>query len=366
MIADEGRNFPLMPWDWRFYAEKRRRALYAVDEGAVKAHLPLEQVIAAAFEVARRLFGLHFAERRDIDLPHPDARAWTVTDAGGAPVALFIGDYFARASKHSGAWMSAWRDQSRFEGETLPIVSNVMNFARGADGEACLLSHEEARTLFHEFGHGLHGMLSDVTYPTLSGTRVARDFVEFPSQVFEHWLDQPEVLDRFARHHKTGAPMPAELREGLRASQLEGQAFATVEFMASAFLDMALHLAPDPGEIDVNAFQAAELAAIGMPEAITIRHAAPHFQHIFSGEGYSAGYYSYLWSAVLDSDGFEAFEEAGNAFDPALAARLKTSVYAAGNTRPPDEAYAAFRGRAPRPEALLRRRGFAEALAAEV
>jgi peptidyl-dipeptidase Dcp len=358
MIVEEGGNFELKPWDWRYYAEKRREALYDFDEGAVKAHLPLENLIAAAFEVAWRLFGLEFAERRDIDLPHPDARAWNVSDSRGAPVALFIGDYFARSSKHSGAWMSAWRDQSRLDAETLPIVSNVMNFARGAEGEACLLSHEEARTLFHEFGHALHGMLSDVTYPTLSGTRVARDFVEFPSQVYEHWLDRPEVLDLFAKHHETGAPMPAALREGLRASQTYGQAFATVEFSASAFVDMALHSLSDPGEIDVEAFQAEQLAQIGMPEAIAVRHGVPHFQHIFSGEGYSAGYYSYLWSAVLDSDGFEAFEEAGDVFDPALAARLKQNVYAAGNKRTPEEAYAAFRGRAPKAEALLRKRGF--------
>jgi peptidyl-dipeptidase Dcp len=362
MIAEEGGNFELKPWDWRYYAEKRRKALYDFDEGALKAHLPLERIIAAAFAVAHRLFGLSFAERHDIELPHPDARAWSVTDASGAPVALFIGDYFARSSKHSGAWMSALRDQGRLDGETLSIVVNVMNFARGGAGEACLLSHDEAHTLFHEFGHALHGMLSNVTYPFLSGTHVSRDFVEFPSQIYEHWLDQPEVLREFALHHETGAPMPQALLESLRAARRYAQAFATVEFTASAFVDMAVHSLADPGEIDVSAFQAAELAKIEMPGTIAPRHAAPHFQHIFSGEGYSAGYYSYLWSEVLDADGFEAFAETGDVFDPALAARLKQYVYSAGNSRAPEEAYAAFRGRAPRPEALLRKRGFAEAL----
>jgi peptidyl-dipeptidase Dcp len=358
MIAAEGGNFELKPWDWRYYQEKRRQELYDLDEGALKAHLPLERIIAAAFHVAHRLFGLSFVERTDIDLPHPDARAWSVTDASGATIALFIGDYFARPSKHSGAWMSALRDQSRLDGEILPIVVNVMNFARGGEGQACLLSHDEARTLFHEFGHALHGMMSDVTYPLLSGTNVARDFVELPSQLYEHWLDQPEILRSFALHHETGDPMPQRLAESVQAARRHGQGFATVEFLASGLIDMALHDRADPGDCDVSAAQAAELAAIGMPDAITPRHSAPHFQHIFSGEGYSAGYYSYLWSEVLDADGFEAFEETGDVFDPELAARLKTFVYAAGNLRPPDEAYLAFRGRAPRPEALLRKRGF--------
>ena len=358
MIAAEGRNFELQPWDWRYYQEQRRKALYDFDEGALKAHLPLERIIAAAFDVARRLFGLSFRERTDVELPHRDARAWSVEDASGAEIALFIGDYFARPSKHSGAWMAPLREQSRLDGATLPIVVNVMNFARGGAGEACLLSHDEALTLFHEFGHALHGMLSDVTYPLLSGTNVARDFVELPSQLYEHWLDRPEILERFALHHETGAPMPKALSDAVQAARRYGQGFATVEFLASAFVDMALHHREAAGEVDVAAVQAAELASIGMPEAIAPRHAAPHFQHIFSGEGYSAGYYSYLWSEVLDADGFEAFVEKGDPFDPELAARLKTFVYAAGNRRPPDEAYAAFRGRPPRPAALLRKRGF--------
>ncbi len=359
MIASEGGNFELKPWDWRYYQEKRRRALYHFDEGELKAHLPLDRIIEASFHVAHRLFGLSFVAREDVDLPHPDARAWSVIDASGKPVALFIGDYYARASKRSGAWMSALRDQSRLDGEVLPIVVNVMSFARGGPGEACLLSHDEAHTLFHEFGHGLHGMLSDVTYPTLSGTSVARDFVELPSQLYEHWLDQPEILGRFALHHQTGAPMPAALLEKVHAARKYGQGFATVEFAASAFVDMALHSRTGAGAVDVKAAEAAALKEIEMPETIATRHAVPHFQHIFSGEGYAAGYYSYLWSEVLDADGFEAFLETGDAFDPGLAAKLKTYIYGAGNRRPPDEAYAAFRGRAPRPEALLRKRGFA-------
>jgi peptidyl-dipeptidase Dcp len=359
MIAEEGGNFELKPWDWRYYQEKRRQALYHFDEGELKAHLPLDRVIEASFHVAHRLFGLSFVARDDVDLPHPDARAWSVIDASGKPIALFIGDYYARASKRSGAWMSALRSQSRLDGEVLPIVVNVMSFARGGAGEACLLSHDEAHTLFHEFGHGLHGMLSDVTYPALSGTSVARDFVELPSQLYEHWLDQPEILGRFALHHQTGAPMPAALLDKVHAARKYGQGFATVEFAASAFVDMALHSRADAGAVDVGQAEAAALAAIEMPDTIATRHAAPHFQHIFSGEGYAAGYYSYLWSEVLDADGFEAFLETGDAFNPELAEKLKTYIYAAGNRRPPDEAYAAFRGRAPRPEALLRKRGFA-------
>ena len=358
-IAAEGGNFKLQPWDWRYYAEKRRKALTGIDERELQAYLPLEAMIAAAFDVACRLFGLSFVERRDIGLYHADARAWTVVGRGGEPIALFIGDYFARPSKRSGAWMNSLRDQHKLDGEALPIVVNVMNFARAGEGEACLLSLDEAHILFHEFGHALHGMLSDVTYPLLSGTNVARDFVEFPSQLYEHWLTRPETLRRFARHHQTGEPMPEALIARLPAAQRCGQGFAAVEFVAAALVDMELHRQSDPGEIDVAAFERRALAAIGMPAAIATRHSAPHFQHIFSGDDYSAGYYSYLWSEVLDADGFEAFEEAGDVFDPALAARLERFVYAAGGRRDPAAAYRAFRGRDPEPDALLRKRGLA-------
>jgi peptidyl-dipeptidase Dcp len=359
MIAADGDNFALEAWDWRFYAERRRKALFDIDEAEIKPYLELGQMIDAAFDVAHRLFGLTFDERRDIALYHPDARCWTVSDARGEPIALFIGDYFARPSKHSGAWMSSFRDQQKLDGPVLPIIVNVLNFAKAGAGEPSLLSSDDARTLFHEFGHALHGMMSDVAYPLLSGTNVSRDFVEFPSHLYEHWLERPEILRRFARHHVTGAPMPEDLLQRLIKARRFNQGFATVEFVASALVDFALHLEAAPGELDVAAYEKRKLDEIGMPAEIAMRHRIPHFQHIFSGEGYSAGYYSYLWSEVLDSDGFEAFEESGDVFDPTLARRLKEFVYAAGNSREPEAAYTAFRGRAPRPEALLRKRGLA-------
>jgi peptidyl-dipeptidase Dcp len=360
IIAEEGGNFRLAPWDWRHYAEKRRKALFDLDESAIKPYLQLDKMIEAAFYVANRLFGVSFVERSDIRLYHPDARCWTVSGQDGAPIALFMGDYFARSSKRSGAWMSAFRDQHKLDSAVLPIVVNVMNFAKAGAGEASLLSFDDARTLFHEFGHALHGMLSDVTYPLLSGTNVARDFVEFPSQLYEHWLERPEILRRFALHHRTSEPMPEALLQRLLVARQFNQGFATVEFTASALLDLDLHLEPAPGAIDIVAFERSELDRLGMPDAITMRHRAPHFQHIFAGSGYSAGYYSYLWSEILDSDGFEAFEESGDIFDPALARRLRDFVYAAGNSREPDAAYAAFRGRAPETGALLRKRGLAQ------
>jgi peptidyl-dipeptidase Dcp len=361
IIAAEGGNFRLAPWDWRYYAEKRRKTLFDLDEGEIKPYLRLDKMIEAAFYVANRLFGLNFTERSDIRLYHPDARCWMVTDRDGKEIALFIGDYFARPSKHSGAWMSAFRDQQKLDGPVPPIVVNVMNFAKTGENEPCLLSFDDARTLFHEFGHGLHGMLSDVTYPLLSGTAVPRDFVEFPSQLYEHWLERPEVLRRFAVHYRTGEAMPEALLQRLLDARRFNQGFATVEFTASALVDLDLHLEAAPGAIDVVAFEKQELEKLGMPASILMRHRTPHFQHIFAGSGYSAGYYSYLWSEILDADGFEAFEESGDAFDPALAKRLRDYVYAAGNSREPEAAYAGFRGRAPGTEALLRKRGLAEA-----
>ncbi len=356
-IAADGGNFELAPWDWRYYAERRRQALYDFDESELETYLPLDRIIEAAFETARRLFGLSFAQRGDLDLPHPDARAWEVRESDGRVIGLYIGDYFARASKRSGAWMNALRVQSRLDGGTLPIVANTMSFSPGGGG-ACLLSYDEAHTLFHEFGHALHGLLSDVTYPRLSGTRVATDFVELPSQLYEHWLDAPAILCEFARHHETGEPMPKNLAEAVRAARRYGQGFATAEFLGSAFFDLAAHSRAG-GEFDALAIEAAELARIGMPQAIAPRHGAAHFQHVFSGDAYSAGYYSYLWSEVLDADAFEAFEETGDIFDPVLAEKLRTFIYAAGNKRPPDEAYVGFRGRAAEPDALLRKGGFA-------
>jgi peptidyl-dipeptidase Dcp len=357
MIAQEGGEFVLQAWDWRYYAEKRRAALYNFDEGELRAHLPLDNVLATAFYVAQRLFGLTFAERADVDLAHPDARAWEAKDAQGRHIGLFIGDFFARSEKRSGAWMNAFRDQHKLDGGAAPIILNVLNAARGAPGEPALLSYDEARTLFHEFGHGLHGMLSDVTYPYLSGTNVDRDFVELPSQLYEHWFDRPEVISRFARHHKTGEPIPEALVKQLHEVRAHGQAHQTVEFLASAFTDMGAHAASEVA--DMRAFEAETLAGVGMPAAIAPRHAAPHFSHVFSGDGYSAGYYSYLWSEVLDADAFEAFVETGDVFDPVLAERLKKYVYSAGGTGEADTLYAAFRGRAPDPAALLRKRGLA-------
>ncbi len=355
IAAEEGGNFQVAPWDWRRLAEKRRKAEFDFDESAVKPYLQLDRMIDAAFYAAGRLFGLTFAERNDLKLYHPDARAWTVS-RDGEPIALFVGDYFARPSKRSGAWMSNFRGQEKLDGPQLPIVVNVMNFAKGGDGEPSLLSFDDARTLFHEFGHALHGMLSDVTYPVLSGTHVAGDFVEFPSQLYEHWLEQPEVLRRFAVHYKTGEPIPEALLDKLIRARRFNQGFATVEYTASALVDMRLHLDAAPDDVDVVAFEREELARIGMPEAIAMRHRTPHFQHIFSG-GYSAAYYSYLWSEILDADGFEAFEEAGDIFDPEVARRLHDYVYAAGGSRDYEEAYRAFRGRAPSPAALFRKRG---------
>ncbi len=356
MVADEGGNFEIAPWDWRYYAERRRKAEFDLDESALKPYMQLDRMIEAAFYTANRLFGLEFTERHDIPLYNKEARAWTVR-RNGKEIALFLGDYYARASKRSGAWMSNFREQYKIDGGSLPIVVNCLNFAKPAPAEACLLSFDDARTLFHEFGHGLHGMLSDVTYPMISGTNVARDFVEFPSQLYEHWLDRPEILRKFALHHKTGEPMPEPLLERLLSTRLFNQGFATVEFTASALVDLDLHLAPEPKDIDILAFEAQELEKLGMPKGIVMRHRTPHFQHIFSGDGYSAGYYSYMWSEILDADGFDAFEEKGDIFDAETAKKLHDFVYAAGYSRAPDEAYEAFRGRAPAPEALLRKRG---------
>ncbi len=356
IVAEEGGNFEVAPWDWRHFAEKRRKAEFDFDEGEIKPYLQLDRLIEAAFYAAGRLFGLSFTERFDIKLYHPDARAWTVSGRDGAPVALFIGDYFARSSKRSGAWMSGFRGQKKLDGPQLPIVVNVMNFAKGGEGEPSLLSVADARTLFHEFGHALHGMLSDVTYPLVSGTHVPGDFVEFPSQIYENWIEQPEMLRRFALHYKTGEPMPDALLKKLLSARQFNQGWATVEYTASALVDLKLHLDPSSDTIDVVAFERQELARIGMPDAIAMRHRTPHFQHIFS-HGYSSAYYSYLWSEVLDADGFEAFEEKGDIFDPEIAGRLHDFVYAAGGSRDYEEAYKAFRGRPPSPKALFRKRG---------
>jgi peptidyl-dipeptidase Dcp len=361
LIRQEGGNFDLAAWDWRYYAEKLRKARCDIDAAEIAPYLKLDNMIAAAFDTARRLFGLTFQERRDVPVWHPDVRVWEVWGPDGRFQGLFFGDYFARSSKRSGAWMTTLRSQRKLDGEVRPLVLNVMNFAKAGNGEPTLLSFDDARTLFHEFGHALHALLSDVTYPMIACTRVATDFVELPSQLYEHWLEQPEVLRRFALHHQTGEPMPEDLLRRLLAARTFDQGFATVEYVASALVDLAFHQAPEPDKIDPAAFEAEVLARIGMPAEIGMRHRSPHFLHVFAGGGYAAGYYSYMWSEVLDADAFEAFREAGDVFDPAIAARLRNEILAAGGSRDPGEAYRAFRGRLPTADALLRKRGFAEA-----
>lgn len=358
MVQAEGGNFEIAPWDWRYYSERRRKAEFDIEESEIKRYLKLENVIEAAFYTASRLFGLTFAPCNDVPLYHPDVRAWDVKDAHERHVGLFLGDYFARPSKRSGAWMSSFRGQEKLAGEIRPIVVNVMNFSQSPNGAPVLLSFDDARTLFHEFGHALHGLLSDVTYPLIAGTSVSRDFVEFPSQLFEHWLEQPEILRRFAVHQDSGGPMPEDLLQGLLAARNFNQGFSTVEYVSSALVDLDFHLLGEADDIDVAAFEHASLERIGMPAGIVMRHRPAHFGHIFAGDGYSSAYYSYLWSEVLDADGFGAFKEAGDIFDPETARKLHDYVYSAGSLRDPEEAYTGFRGRMPEPAALMRKRGF--------
>jgi peptidyl-dipeptidase Dcp len=357
LMRAEGVNDALAPWDWRRYAAIRQREEHDLDEAEVKAYLQLDAMIAAAFDVAGRLFRLEFAPI-DAPLYHPDVRAWEVR-RDGAHVGVFIGDYFARPSKKSGAWCSTFRDQSKLDGPETPIAVNVCNFAKAPAGQPTLLTFDDARTLFHEMGHALHVLLSDVTYPFVSGTSVARDFVELPSQLYEHWLSTPEVLSAHARHVATGAPMPRDLLERLIAARNFDQGFATVEYVASALVDLDLHAGPAPA--DPMAAQAATLDRLGMPAAIVMRHATPHFDHVFSGDGYSSGYYSYMWSEVMDADAFAAFRETGDVFDPGVAARLAEHVLSAGGSRDAAELYVAFRGRLPGVEALLDQRGLVAA-----
>ncbi|OJY25505.1 MAG: peptidase M3 [Rhodobacterales bacterium 65-51] len=354
MLHADGIAGPLEPWDWRYYSEKRRKAEHDLDEAALKPYLSLEAMIAACFDCANRLLGLEF-HALDVPMYHTDARAWEVTRKG-QHVAVFIGDYFARGSKRSGAWCSAMRSQKRLGQDVRPIVVNICNFAKG---DPALLSYDDARTLFHEFGHALHQMLSDVTYGFISGTSVARDFVELPSQLYEHWLEVPEVLEAHAKHWQTGEAMPADMLKRLLDAGTYDQGFATVEFVASAMVDLAFHEGAAPA--DPMQKQAEVLAELGMPRAIRMRHATPHFAHVFSGDGYSSGYYSYMWSEVMDADAFAAFEETGDAFDPETAAKLERFILSAGGSRPAEELYLEFRGRMPGVEALLKGRGLLDA-----
>jgi peptidyl-dipeptidase Dcp len=360
LVREDGGNFKLAAWDWRYYAEKLRQRAFDFDETAIKPYLHLEQLIEAAFYTAQRLFGLTFMPRPDAPTWHPDVRVWEVRDNGGNKVGLFFGDYFARSTKRSGAWMTSLRDQERLAGNIDPQIINVCNFAKAPDGEPTLLSFEDARTLFHEFGHALHGLLSSVTYPRISGTSVSTDFVELPSQLYEHWLEQPEVLRRYARHYQSGEPMPEELLQRLVAARNFNMGFATVEYVSSALVDLEFHSLPAADNLDAAAFEKKSLSEIGMPSEIGMRHRSPHFGHIFSGGGYASAYYSYMWSEVLDADAFAAFEETGDIFDPATAKRLRDTIYAAGGKQDPADAYKAFRGRLPNADALLRKRGFAE------
>ncbi|MCS3453007.1 MULTISPECIES: M3 family metallopeptidase [Bradyrhizobium] len=360
LIAEEGGNFTLASWDWRYYAEKLRQRRANFDDSAIKPYLVLDHMIEAAFDCATRLFGVTFEERKDVPVWHPDVRVWEVKGRDGQHKALFYGDYFARPSKRSGAWMTSLRDQQKLDGAVAPLVINVCNFAKGADGAPSLLSPDDARTLFHEFGHGLHGMLSNVTYPSLSGTSVFTDFVELPSQLYEHWQERPEVLQRFARHYQTGEALPDDLLKRFLAARKFNQGFATVEFVSSALVDLEFHTQPAAASWDVRAFEQKELEKIGMPAEISLRHRPTQFGHIFSGDHYASGYYSYMWSEVMDADAFGAFEEAGDIFDPATAKRLHDDIYSSGGSRDPEEAYVAFRGREPEPDALLRRRGLLE------
>jgi peptidyl-dipeptidase Dcp len=361
LVQAEGKNFKLAPWDWRYYAEKLRKLRCDVDEATIKPYFQLDRIIEAAFYTANRLFGLSFERRDDIPVWHEDVRVWQVRDAQGRERGLFFGDYFARSSKHSGAWMTSLREQERLGGDIRPVIVNVMNFSKASEGEPVLLSFEDARTLFHEFGHALHGLLSDVTYPMVAGTSVLLDWVELPSQLYEHWLERPELLSRFAVHSRTGEPMPQDLLRRLIAARTFNQGCATLEYVASALLDLELHERTSrDGErsdgLDIKAFEKATVARIGMPPEIVMRHRPTHFQHIFGG-GYAAGYYSYMWSEVLDADAFAAFEETGDIFDTATARKLRDHVYAAGGSRDPTELYLAFRGRLPSAEGLLKRRG---------
>jgi peptidyl-dipeptidase Dcp len=360
LIAEEGRNHEVMPWDWRHYAEKIRTRKFDFSEAELKPYLQLEKIIAACFDVAGRLFGIHAVEIKDAPAYHPDVRTFEIRDRSNKLVAMFLGDYFARSSKRSGAWMSSFQSQHKLAlkngtvGE-LPIIYNVCNFAKPAQGKPALLSLDDARTLFHEFGHALHGMLSNVTYPSVAGTGVSRDFVELPSQLYEHWLTVPAILKQYAVHYQTGEPMPQALLDKVLAARSFNSGFNTVEFTSSALVDMAFHTR---GAVeDPMAVQAEVLAEIGMPKAIVMRHATPHFQHIFAGDGYSAGYYSYMWSEVLDADAFAAFEETGDAFDSEMAARLKANIYSVGGSIDPEDAYKAFRGKLPSPDAMLRKKG---------
>ena len=369
-VADrEGAGVHIEPWDYRYYAEKVRKEKYDLDTNALKPYLQLDKLRDGMFYVAGELFGLHFtplatgslAEKK-IPVYHPDVSVYEVTDRAGKHVGLWYFDPWARPGKNSGAWMNAYRNQERFAGDVTTIVSNNANFVKGAAGAPVLISWDDATTLFHEFGHALHGLSSNVTYPSLAGTSVARDYVEFPSQLLEHWVMTSQVLNRFALHYQTGKPIPHELVEKIERAKQFNEGFATVEYLSAALIDMKLHLAGET-KIDARAFERDTLAALGMPKEIVMRHRTAQFHHVFSSDGYSAGYYSYLWADTLTADAYEAFTEAGGPYDKSVARRLHDDIFSVGNTVDPADAYRKFRGRDAGIDALMRKRGFAPAKA---
>ena len=358
LVAKEGSTFEIAPWDYRYYMERVRKAKYDLDQNELKPYLQLDKLREAIHWVAGELFNFKFTPAANVPVAHPDIKVWEVTDkTTGKHIGLWYFDPFARPGKRSGAWMNAYRSQERINGEITTIVSNNANFVKGKPGEPVLISWDDATTMFHEFGHALHGLNSNVTYPSLSGTAVARDYVEFPSQLMEHWLSTPQVLQKFALHYQTGKPIPQELVDKINRTRTFNQGFATVEYLAAAILDMKLHLLGDK-KIDARQFEKEALAEIGMPKEIVLRHRLPHFLHVFSSDSYSAGYYSYLWSDVLTADAFGAFTEGGGPYDRKVADRLRKSIFSVGNTIDPAEAYRNFRGRDPKVEALMKKRGF--------
>ncbi|MFK7930689.1 MAG: M3 family metallopeptidase [Myxococcota bacterium] len=357
LANSRGDKITIEPWDYRFYQELVRKDRYDLDQNEVKPYMELENLREGMFWAAGELYGLKFEPVTGLPVIHPDVRVWEVKNAEGGHVGLWYFDPYARQGKRSGAWMNAYRRQEAFKDTLTPIVSNNSNFVKGGPGEPVLISGDDARTLFHEFGHALHGLLSDVTYPSLSGTSVARDYVEFPSQLNERWFMTPEVLNKFALHYETGEAIPPELVKKMQSASKFNQGFGTVEYLASALVDMKLHLAGG-ADIDPDAFEKQTLTELGMPKELVMRHRTPQFAHVFSGDGYAAGYYSYLWADTLTADAAEAFTEAGSMYDDDTAARLVENVLSVGDTRDPAEAFRAYRGRDVEVDALMRARGF--------
>lgn len=357
-MRKDGISGPLEAWDWRYYSEKVRLAQYDLNEEQIKPYFELDRMIEAAFDCAKKLFGLQFVRRKDLPVYDPDVRTWEVKGMDGKTIGIFYGDYYSKPNKNSGAWMNVFRDQQKFGGTQIPVVINNLNQNKPAPGQPCLMTFDDVKTLFHEFGHGLHGLLSNVNYPFFAGTSVARDFVELPSQLFEYWGAEKSVLAKFATHYKTGEVIPDALVAKIEKARNFNQGFSQVEYLASGLIDMKWHLLTEVNNLDIRQQEQAWLKEIGMPREIIMRHRSPHFTHIFSND-YAAGYYSYLWAQVLDADAFEAFKEARNSFDPTVAGKLLKYIYSAGGSEDPMKLYESFRGRKPDPQALMRKMGFA-------